>query len=167
LKAASWLLTLLFILAFAGALSLLPAPGDITAPLSVHVSARYEAQSAVETGWALPLAAVLGDYRSFDLLLFSLLAMGAWLLRWGAAQSTNVQLTGIQGVGLLICAVGSLALLIIGAFSILKGCRFLDYECWALFTTPEKARVLGAAWARGLASIAVLLFLVIHSKGKP
>jgi hypothetical protein len=66
LKVASFVLTLFFILAFAGALSLMPAPGDITAPLSVHVSARYDAQSALETGWTLPLAAVLGDYRSFD-----------------------------------------------------------------------------------------------------
>ncbi len=166
MKAASWVLTLFFILAFAGALSLMPAPGDITAPLSVHVSARYEAQSAVETGWALPLAAVLGDYRSFDLLLFSLLAMGAWLLRWGSAQAMNVQLSRLQGMGLLLCAVGSLGLLIIGYLSILKGCRFLDYECWALFTTPDKARVLGAAWVLGLAIIAFLPFLIIRAKGK-
>jgi hypothetical protein len=144
----------------------MPAPGDITAPLSVHVSARYEAQSTVETGWSLPLAAVLGDYRSFDLLRFSLLAMGAWLLRWGAAQAMNGRLTVVQGVGFLLCVVGSGALLVVGFLSLMKGNQFLDYECWALFTAPEKARVLGAAWALGLASIATLPFLIIRAKGK-
>jgi hypothetical protein len=70
-------------------------------------------------------------------------------------------------VGLLLSALGSAGLLIFGYLSILKGCRFLDYECWAFFTTPDKARVLGAAWALGLASIAFLPFLIIRAKGKP
>lgn len=167
MKAVSWFLTGFFALAFASSVTQMPSPGDPTAPLSVHVSARYAAQSAMETGWATPLYAVLGDYRSFDLVLLSLLALGACLLKWGSAREQDIPQPPLRSLAFLFCVLGSLALLGLGFFSIAKGCRFLDYECWAQFAPPVKARVWAAAAALGLAFLVFLLSFAVRAKGKP
>ena len=167
MKAVSWFLTGFFALAFAWSLAQMPIPGDPTAPLSVHVSARYAAQSGMETGWATPFFAVLGDYRSFDLVLLSLLAVGACLLRWGSAREQDPPLPALQILAFLFCVLGTLALLGLGFFSMAKGCRFLDYECWTQFFPPVKARVWGATASVVLAAAVILLSFMVRSKGKP
>lgn len=167
MKTVSWFLAGFFALAFAWSLSQMPLPGDPTAPLSVHVSARYAAQSGMETGFSTPLPAVLGDYRSFDLVLLSLLAVGACLLRWGIAREPDSHPPPLQSLVFVLCLLGSLAVLALGFLSLYKGCRFLDYECWVQFTSPLKARVWGATGALGLTAFACLLSLLIRSKGKP
>ncbi len=167
MKAVSWILTGFFALVFAWSLTQVPLPGDVTAPLSVHVSARYETQSMAETGISHPILAVLSDYRSFDLFLLSLLAVGACLLRWECSQDPNIEMPFLPGIFSFITILMSLALLGLGLFSVMKGCRFLDYECWTLFAPPIRARVLGAAWALGLAMGAYVLSFLVRSKGKP
>jgi len=166
LRAASWFLTGFFALALAWSLTQMPLPGDPTAPLSVHVSARYASQSGTETGLTHPLLAVLGDYRSFDLILLCLLAAGACLLRWGSAREQDSRLSPVRSLLFAVSLLASLALLGLGFFSLYKGCRFLDYECWALIISPLKTRVMGAAWAIGLTFLALLFSFMIRSKVK-
>jgi hypothetical protein len=167
LKAVSWFLTGLFALALAWSVSQMPLPGDPTVPLSVHVSTRYASQAGTETGFKNPLFAVMGDYRSFDLILLALMAAGACLLRWGSAREQDSRLPPVRNLFFILSFLGFLALLALGSFSLYEGSRFLDYECWAQFASPVKARVLGATWALGLASLVYIFLFLIRSKGKP
>ncbi len=167
MKAASWILTGLFALLLVWSLSQMPSPGDPTAPLSVHISSRYASQSASETGFNNPLSAVLGDYRSFDLVLLSLLSLGACLVGWGSAREQESQLPPLRRLFFVLCVLGSLALIGLGFYTLFKGCRFLDYECWVQFAPPAAARVLGAEWSLGLALLVFFLSFFVRSKGKP
>jgi hypothetical protein len=166
LKAASWILTGLFALTLVWSLSQMPSPGDPTAPLSVHISSRYASQSVMETGFTHPLPAVLGDYRSFDMILLSLLSLGACLVRWGSAREQESKLPPLRRLFFVLSVLGSMILMGLGFYTLFKGCRFLDYECWVRFAPPSMARVLGAEWSLGLTAFVFLLSFFVRSKGK-
>jgi multicomponent Na+:H+ antiporter subunit B len=62
----------------------LPPWGDPQAPAAAHVSPRYLAESARETGSPNTVTGVLADYRSYDTLIETVViltaGLGCWLL---------------------------------------------------------------------------------------
>jgi multicomponent Na+:H+ antiporter subunit B len=62
----------------------LPAFGDPASPAARHVSPRYLERGLAETGASNIVTAVLGDYRSYDTLIETVViltaALGCWLL---------------------------------------------------------------------------------------
>ena len=107
-----------------------------------HVSSRYAERGLAETGIQSPLAALMADYRSFDLLVVSILftvsALAVLLVTGGTAKSFPL-FPGLFWLGL-----GTLLVLGVGFLCLKEGSNFLDYEALAFWTDPHRARANGA-----------------------
>jgi hypothetical protein len=154
LRIASWVLTILLGIVLFYACAQLPAPGDT----SSHISIRYVQKSQAETGIGSPVGAVMGDYRSFDLLMVgalfftSLLALFLFFpgsLRLGAWFPAILGLTGFA------------AMLVLGFLSLLHGSNFLDYEALANWTAAPQARLDGALILTGSVLLGLGGFLLL------
>jgi hypothetical protein len=118
-----------------------------------HLSTRFLQDSTRETGLT-PVLAVIGDYRSFDLLLLVLIAWCAGCLGLLAAFSRlpQVPLKGRALAATVFLSLGILGGLGIGLFTLWGGGDLLDFEPFARFVPPESARGLGA-WGLSVAGL--------------
>jgi multicomponent Na+:H+ antiporter subunit B len=139
-----FILLLGFLLVYA--LEGLPLVGDPASPASVHVSPRYIEQGALETGQTHLTAAVLSDYRGFDLLILSFLILAAGLatlsLGWG--KSGGSRAPSAPGKALGAALLGPMFCLLIGLLCLAGGGNFLDYEALSLPVRPDQTRAAGS-----------------------
>jgi len=145
LKRLSWVLTFILGVLLCYACTLLPPAGDAASPLSVHVSSRYLESGSNETGFSCLEAAILADYRSFDLFLlgsfFFASALAVSLLLMSAIGGKQPPSAGWALTG---SALGALILAIVGFYCLKGGSNFLDYEPFAALVKPGWARLTGA-----------------------
>jgi len=137
LKKAAFLLTPLL-----GVLLFLTA---VPSKLGTHLSTRFLQDAVQETGLS-PTLAVVGDYRSFDLLLLMLVAWGCGSLGLLGAL-TNLPHTPLRGrslAAMLLLSFGILVGVGIGLFTLWGGGNLLDFEPFAQFVPSAEARGWGA-----------------------
>jgi len=165
LKNVSWFLALLLgALLFYGLSSLPPRNSPI---LTDHVSSRYVERGEAETGIHSIWVAVLGDYRSFDLLavsvLFTVTALGILAAGAGTAKTFPI-LPGLLWLGL-----GTALSLGLGLLPLKNDGNFLDFEILAFWTDPHRARSQGALllMAGALLCLAGLLSLFVRRFRSP
>jgi hypothetical protein len=167
LKTASWILTALLAGLLLYAFAQVPTPKEGSCALSNHIASRYQQRSGAETGIPSPVAAVLADYRSFDLLatavLFSAAALGL-LFFFHHPPGFGFLFPASLSLGL-----GVLSTLGLGFLSLKSGSNFLDYEALAFWVEPTRARSDGALilLAGSFLSLAGLLAIFIRWRRTP
>jgi multisubunit Na+/H+ antiporter MnhC subunit len=120
----------------------LPSSSNPLAPASVHVSSRYAERGVQETGISNLTAAVLADYRGFDLFLLSFMLLGAGLTgAWAYyEEESGKSFSKYQ----ILLGLGSLLSLGVGLTCVLNGSNFLDYESLPLPLASSRVRAGGA-----------------------
>ncbi len=121
-----------------------PHPSDPSSTLSLHVSSRFTDSALKETGLA-GVPAVLGDYRSFDLLVLAFLFFTSALLGLVVLYGEKpLAFNRPALLGLFIAFLGVGLDLTVGTYCFYRGGNFLDYEPWVLLFKPGTARWVGS-----------------------
>jgi hypothetical protein len=121
-----------------------PHPSDPSSTLSLHVSSRFTESAVKETGLA-GVSAVLGDYRSFDLLVLSFLFFTSALLGLVVLYGEKPLAFNRPALaGLFIAFLGVGLGLMVGTYCFYQGSNFMDYEPWVLLFKPGTSRWVGS-----------------------
>lgn len=145
MKKASWVFTLFLGVLLFYACTLLPQARDPAAPVSMHVSSRFLERGQAETGFTSLEAAILADYRSFDLFLLGFIFFTSALLAVLLHLTESRNLRPSLAWALVGSALGALVLAGVGLYCLKGGSNFLDYEPFTALTKPAWARMGGAA----------------------
>jgi len=142
----AWAPTLLFGVLLFYALEGLPPAGDSASPVSAHVASRYVEQGTMETGQSNLTAAVLSDYRGFDLwiLSFLILAAGLAALSFGWGKPGGRRARSVREKALGAALLGPMLCLLTGLLCLAGGGNFLDYEALSLPVRPDQTRAAGS-----------------------
>jgi hypothetical protein len=144
LKFFFWFLTLALGILLLVACTFLPVPGDPHIPVSIHVASRFMEKGTQETGFSNLTAAVLTDYRSFDLLILSCMGLALGLLAYPLAFPQLGE-SHKPRISLGFCLIGPWVIVGLGILCMMGGSNLLDYEPLTQWFDPSQARQAGGA----------------------
>jgi hypothetical protein len=147
-----WVSLLLLAVLFFYGLAALPPTGDMNP--TFHVASRYLDRATEETGFSNSFLAIFLDYRSFDLVLLSLMFLTLTLIVLLFCVVENLSVRSLERGWAFLSLLSSLILLLLGWVGLKDGCNFMDYEFWAgIFGSG--ARIHGAWITGGLVLMAL------------
>ena len=136
-----WIILLLLSALLFYGLTVLPSAGDENP--TFHVASRYLDRGSAETGFSLPVLAVLLDYRSFDLVFLSLFFIVMTLMALLISVVENLPVRPLARVWAWAALLSCSLLLAANWMGLRTGSNFMDYEFWARVFGPT-ARIHGA-----------------------